>query len=391
MGKKFEQVQMDLFADVDTKKVKKEPRPKDKPANNKGTEASASVFGWRFQVVVGIILSFINIETLASVEIEGTTEDIELHFNDRKTEYIQVKSMQGDILQKKNASKATDAMNTLINTSNITKGDYSKIVYVANFENPLSYTNKMLNAEWTPNRHEAYIRNYYSLTKKGQTFIDERVKKAQSDLAKNYDSSVQFFDKNKLYIGTVLFRSDEDDSTRNEILKETIDSFFERINLRQSWSKVRNIENMMVNDYITEASSKANTERHERITKERLVWKIIFQIIDEEPQEYRDNVPISVEGEVDKYEEYFIKQQVQNIEIINKVLAGLNTYASSHIITRENCMNFVNLKWKEYVDFFPLPSSGDEVVQEYGVKLIMLKVIAGNHIISKIKRGVNLE
>ena len=68
--------QLSLFEeDQGNIKNKKEPRPKNIPVTKK-TDASASAFGWRFQVVVGIILSLHNIQELESVEIEGDTEDI---------------------------------------------------------------------------------------------------------------------------------------------------------------------------------------------------------------------------------------------------------------------------------------------------------------------------
>lgn len=73
--------QLNLGIDLVEIEEEKSPRPKEMPADEKtkNTDASASIFGWRFQVVTGIILSLRNIKKLKSVEIEGHTEDIELY------------------------------------------------------------------------------------------------------------------------------------------------------------------------------------------------------------------------------------------------------------------------------------------------------------------------
>ena len=109
----------------------KKTRPKNVPAI-KNTDASASAFGWRFQIIAGIILSIHNIKEIKFVEIEGSTEDIELYFSDKDPAYIQSKAIQGNIFDKTDvaATKATMAMNTLINTSNRTEGKYSELMYV---------------------------------------------------------------------------------------------------------------------------------------------------------------------------------------------------------------------------------------------------------------------
>lgn len=73
--------QMDLFEVTDVQNLKKEPRDKNIPAEGtKQTNASASAFGWQFQIIVGIILSLENIKNLNEVKIEGNTEDVELYF-----------------------------------------------------------------------------------------------------------------------------------------------------------------------------------------------------------------------------------------------------------------------------------------------------------------------
>ena len=64
--------------------------------NNKTTNrnASASAFGWDFQINSAILLMIDNIEDVSYVKVEGKYEDIELYLNNGKTIYAQAKSFQ---------------------------------------------------------------------------------------------------------------------------------------------------------------------------------------------------------------------------------------------------------------------------------------------------------
>ncbi|MBS4971894.1 MAG: hypothetical protein KHZ66_09970 [Lacticaseibacillus rhamnosus] len=277
--------QIELLNLEDLNDLTKHPREKQKPAlESKNTEASASVFGWEFQIVAGITLSLKNIKDLKYVEIEGSTEDIELYFERKEPEYIQAKSVHQNPLDAKDAYKATLAMNTLINTSNITKGKYSKLVYVSNLRNPLSLTNALLEASWVPNMGAVFTRSYQDLPVQAKKFIDKRIKKAQEQLKKyNYLSSKDYFDLNKLYVTTILFDPDRNDEHRYSVLEGTLQALFESAKIKQSRSKISHIRNLLLTHYLSNASSDVSSKKHVKLTKEMLVWRIIFELINEVP------------------------------------------------------------------------------------------------------------
>lgn len=394
MEKKDDEIgQLDLFSTEESKSIKKEPRAKNIPANEKkakNTESSASIFGWHFQIVTGIIFSLLHIEELESVEIEGATEDIELHFHENKSEYIQVKSIQKNPIDSKDNSKATDAMNTLINTSNLTKGTYSKLVYVVNFRNPLNLSESILAASWMPKENRAYIRPYTALPEEAQKFIHSRVSAAQKQLDKKYLSSIDNFDYGRLFIATILFGSDERDQERFSALEGALEDFFLKLKLGISPSKINRVKNMLENYYIVNAGSNEYSEWHQIITKERLIWRIIFEIIDEVPAEFLDSAPMEIQTELQIYGDDFFAKQAGKIEIVNQILAGLKQYYPDKEPSKSVCNDFIDSHWKTYRDLFPIADE-NQSLREYGTKMIMLRAIRNKRTINNIKRKVNLK
>ncbi|MDK7184214.1 hypothetical protein [Lacticaseibacillus rhamnosus] len=378
--------QIELLNLEDLNDLTKHPREKQKPAlESKNTEASASVFGWEFQIVAGITLSLKNIKDLKYVEIEGSTEDIELYFERKEPEYIQAKSVHQNPLDAKDAYKATLAMNTLINTSNITKGKYSKLVYVSNLRNPLSLTNALLEASWVPNMGAVFTRSYQDLPVQAKKFIDKRIKKAQEQLKKyNYLSSKDYFDLNKLYVTTILFDPDRNDEHRYSVLEGTLQALFESAKIKQSRSKISHIRNLLLTHYLSNASSDVSSKKHVKLTKEMLVWRIIFELINEVPEEFYEEIPSGIDSELDKYTDDFIKEQAERIGVINKITSGLVKFTTEKRITKAILRDFVTKKWKDYRDLFPLDEDPD--VQEYGIKLLMVRILNGKNVIAKFRK-----
>ncbi|WP_368791276.1 hypothetical protein AB3Z09_04005 [Companilactobacillus farciminis] len=382
-GKSYKEIS--LFENsTEASEMEKKPRDKSIPAGNKNTDASASVFGWRFQIVAAIIFSLMEIEKLKYVEIEGSTEDIELYFNGLNTEYIQAKAIQKNPLDAKDNKKAKDAMNTLINTSNITKGRYSKLVYVANFRNPLNLKESLLNASWMSAMNEAFIRPYTSLPREGRDFIDKKIKSAQKDLGVKYLNTLDYFDLNRLYISTILLNPDDQDNEQLSVLSGTIEKFLADADISTaiSRSKIDGIKGMLVDKYLSNAGSKEDGERHKKITKEILIWRIIFELLEKAPGGSED-IPFDIESEVEIYEQSFIQNQSENGEIANKILGCLSMYTSGKSINRNGVNSFINEKWSNFKEIFPLDD--DEMVQEYGIKSIMQRIIYGRRTINKIK------
>lgn len=389
-----------LNLELDTLNTKEEtekkilsPRDKKVPAEKKPkeTDASASIFGYEFQIIVGIILSFLNIEKLTRIEIEGETEDIELYFSDRKPEYIQVKAVQANPIDTKDNYKAVLAMNTLINTSNRVKGRYSKLMYVANFANPIDLPDDVLQKVWLPKKDTPFEASYDSLPEVAKNLIQARIKKARELLEKNnHLSTIKFFELKKLYIMTMLYNSEDSSLVKYQMLEATIENFFESIDFGKiPKSKVDKIRDMFISRYLSNGGSKESKSTHEKITKKSLVWRIIFSVIDGPPPEFYNYVPVEIVHDLETYENDFIQQQVEETTLITRILIGFTKYTTRlKIRTKDDAYIFINEKWREYSDIFP---ADDELLKEYGTKLIMVRIIYGQRKIDKIKKGANLK
>lgn len=390
---KYEQQELFDPVAIVTENINK-PRDKNIPAKN--TEASASAFGWQFQIATGVILSIIHISDLKSVEIEGQTEDIELYFKDSDPEYVQVKAVQRDYTEAKDTEKATLAMNTLINTSNLTKGKYSKLVYVANFRNPLSMTEARLEAAWKPSMDSVFSVNYMNLPSTAKRFVDKRIASAQKQLRDNhYDDSIRCFDVNRLYISTILFgemqsrqSSSGTDQTNPTVLKGVISDLMQNAKIATRRMTIDHVSHALESYYFSNAGSSSMSKKHIKITKERLIWRIILELIGDGGSITDDNLPLALTSEVDDYVQSFIEDQSRDISVINKVYAELADYLPGKYPSKIEAEAFINERWKKFKEDFPLHN--DDEVQEYGTKQLIRMILEGQRTVYKIKKAVDM-
>lgn len=376
--------QLKLFS---TEEILK-PRDKMIPAV-KNTESSSSVFGWRFQIITGIIFSIKNIQELKSVEVEGRTEDVELYFTRKDPMYIQVKAIYKNIIDAKDPVKATFAMNTLINTSNRVGNKYSELVYVANFRNPLNLTDALLASAWKPYMDSIFIKKYNELPEAAKAFIEDRIDKAQEQLKKgNYTNSIENFDRDRLSISTILFGPDSD-TNEVSVLGGTLEAFFQDAKIKMRRRTISKLEKSLVTYYFANAGSSTSSEKHVTITKEKLVWRVIFEVMDCNADDYDKVVPIQLIDEVNEYVDEFIQDQSQDISIINKIYAGIAKYAPNGIYSESIVDNYINNEWEKYKIDFPLNEDAD--IQEYGIKILIKKIIEGQRIVHKLTKAVDLK
>lgn len=387
--------QRELFNSVEDG-VEPHSNPRDKRIPAKNTEASASAFGWEFQVVTGVILSILHISDLKSVEIEGQTEDIELYFENSEPEYVQVKAVQRDYIEAKDAAKATLAMNTLINTSNLTKGKYSKLLYVANFRNPLSMTEARLAAVWKPEMDSVFSKSYTSLPSTAKKFIDNRISSARKQLRDHdYNDSISHFDMNRLYIATILFGPIENGQlssvsrqTDSTVLKGVIRDLMQNAKISVRRLTIEHVCQALESYYFANAASPSSNKKHLKITKERLIWRIILELIGNSDSIIDDNLPLSITSEVDDYVKLFIEDQSRDISVINKVYAELADYYPGKDPNKTEAESFINSRWTRFKEDFPLDD--DEEVQEFGTKQLIRMILEGQRTVYKIKKAVNM-
>ena len=98
--------------------------------------ASASAFGWDFQVNAAILLMLENIKEAKCVRVEGADEDIEITFQDEKKLYAQAKAVEKPDDTSHVIDKLAKALETLSEAAK--NGDGKIFTYITNSSNPFN-------------------------------------------------------------------------------------------------------------------------------------------------------------------------------------------------------------------------------------------------------------
>jgi hypothetical protein len=167
--------------------------------------ASASIFGWQFQINVAIYLMFKYFKEFSELKVEGEKEDIEIVLKNKNKIYAQAKSkkdINGDT--KSYTGKLKDALSSL---SDVKNSNAEKLMYISNLEpNPLNSGTKEFE------ELEAFL-FYNELKEESKQKIDAQLK----SLGKKID-------KTKLVIAKVPFAG-EDKTNKQKYIIRQLDKF----------------------------------------------------------------------------------------------------------------------------------------------------------------------
>lgn len=97
--------------------------------------ASASIFGWQFQINSAILYFINHIKEIKSIRIEGKDEDIEISLLNGKKILIQAKSSSKLGIDKSAIKKLRQGINTLYLGSQ--NNEVEKLIYTTNYPNPI--------------------------------------------------------------------------------------------------------------------------------------------------------------------------------------------------------------------------------------------------------------
>ncbi|KRL82279.1 hypothetical protein [Lactobacillus ultunensis] len=379
--------QLSLFStdDLDSKELK----PEDKEKN---TQASYSAWGWLFQITAAIVMGLKYRKNLTEIKVEGKTEDIELYFKNKKPIYVQAKSTGKSIEDTSNATQhCTAALNTLINTSNIKKNNYSQLIYISNFLNPLKLTDEVWRALWKPNKDELLVQNYANdIPKEGKDYLNERADEAKNQLKKGgYLSTDYYFDWNKVSVATLIFSRKNEENLEDNIkecaaLNKLVDEILERdTNVLRD-----NIEAELYRRYGNNATNFKLT-----IKKNEICSLFIYKIVQGAPETYLEkNIPIFEQADVETYAKGFIDEQSQNIEVINKILADFYEFDASKYNNEDEKLNaFIDQEGedKQLKSYFPMDEK-DEEIQKGCLKYLTYKILYKQRVIKNTREEFSI-
>ncbi|MBP3699562.1 MAG: hypothetical protein J6J01_08825 [Oscillospiraceae bacterium] len=216
------------------------------------TNASASAYGWVFQVGAGITLMLDNVTEFTSMKMEGKSDDIEFTLPTGKI-YAQAKS----VTQMGNQSTASTNLNDALRLldSDNKNGDAIRLIYITNIANPLS--SKMASAF----QYE-HVYDFSTLSEVDQEKIKSKVSPD--------------FPTDKLQIHILNFFGEGDNKFANvkvkiaEFLRDAIGDPSYSKRLLDSW-----FETFMVN-----CSDKPKEQKELTLSKNDIMLPVIILVID---------------------------------------------------------------------------------------------------------------
>ena len=102
-------------------------------------DASASSFGWNFQVNAGIFLFLHYIKEAKSIKIESKYEDVEICLKNKTKIYAQAKSVQSECNTGSAKNKMKDA---ILSLGKVPVGENDILIYISNIREPIGGAGK---------------------------------------------------------------------------------------------------------------------------------------------------------------------------------------------------------------------------------------------------------
>ncbi|MBQ2922048.1 MAG: hypothetical protein IJE60_03000 [Tyzzerella sp.] len=326
------------------------------------TNASASAYGWVFQVGAGITLMLDNVKDFTSLKMEGKSDDIEISLNTGKI-YAQAKSVTQIGDQRSASTNLNNALKLL--ASDNKNGDAVKLIYITNIANPLS------SKQSSAFQYE-HIYDFSVLSKEDQDNICSKVEKD--------------FATEKFQVHILNFFGEGDNKFANvklkisEFLREALDDPSYNKRLLDSW-----FETFMVN-----CSDKPDNEKSVNLNKKQIMMPVIVLVIDTPLSEEEFNKVCDYEDYCEIEQEFreVINRQICDYEFVAEVTGDFLYKRNQQVKSNQYRYTYVKEEWKNYEHYFNVIK--DEEKREALIKLILLTIITRRNKINRIKEAANL-
>ncbi len=323
--------------------------------------ASASAFGWQFQVNSAILLMLENIKNAKRIRVEGSDEDIEVTLQDKSKIYAQAKA----VVKPDDYTHVIDKLAAALETLNLAakNGDGSKFTYVTNSPNP--FNNQKTMSFFTGRTHLDFDELPDSAQKKIEKILQD---KGYSDL-----------DVQKMDVRVIPFFG-KDLKNRYKEIQACINEFLDSVEIDAAGINAR-IMDIWQRDLFQNATQ---TDTAITISKEQMVWPLIVLVADRTAaNEYKKDFDDDEIAEVERKYRLIINQNTMSYEMISKIMSDYRK------LKKKSVKAFVNEQWKDYL-YMTNTIDADDQTKESIVKITLYKVLVQRESIKAIKRGANL-
>lgn len=329
--------------------------------------ADSTMFGFDFQVNAAIILMLKNIKELKSLKLEGNHEDIELCYNDGEYILAQAKSVSDPINDFRNVLKnLKKALETL--SEGEKEVSVKRLIFITNSRNPL---HEKINVSVFEG--ESY-REYSTLSENSKNLIDKYLKSIKNPL-----------DTEKFVIQVLPFETDQREE-RYKIVKNKIDEFIVDLNIVSPGIGKKIMETWQNNIF----KNGTNKDVDIKLTKSEIIWPLIYIITDISlcDDKILNIIDESMYEEVKHRYRELIEIYTERITFFTKVIFDYSVFKSERDRSQQ-FLDFIEKKWVDYKDDFPLSDENDELEKAL-IKIILYTILRNRISIKKIKEGVGL-
>lgn len=315
--------------------------------------ASASAFGWQFQINIAIYLMIKYFGKFEEMKIEGEKEDIEISLNNSKRIYAQAKSKQ-NINDDDTSSYSTKLRKALESLSDVNDNDSESLIYISNLEpNPLnSGTNEFELVSF-------FKYNELSLASK------EKIDIQLNQLQKNIN-------KDKLIIAKVPFFG-EDKETKQKYIIAKIEDFLTFIS-----SDLLPYKNRFLQMLESEALHNATQNNMKlKLKKEDVLWRLlILKLGDGNSIKFDESMEIEEETFFEALDTYdrIINYKEADFDVYNKIS---NLIMKAKIENKEIRSNQFVIKYENEIYDIVFKNNKDsnmETIEKACSKIIAKKI-----------------
>lgn len=321
--------------------------------------ASASAFGWEFQINSAIFLMLENIKDAKRIRVEGADEDIEITLQNNSKIYAQAKSVMKPDDYSHVIDKLSDALETLSLAAKNNNG--SLYTYVTNSPNPFN--------------NQRTMSYFIGVTHLKYSELPNVAKTRIQDILKNNNENI---DLNKLDVRVIPFYGD-DLNNRYKVIHARINEFLEEMNIDVSGGckEIHEIWRSELSKNATQGDVSIS------IGKEEMIWPLIVLAIEKTAaNEYKIEFNDDEIEEIEQKYRRIINQETMDYSIITRVITG---YKKS----KKGKRSFVSENWEDYRDIVD-GIKADDTMQQSLIQIILHRIVTQRDCILRIKSGVNL-
>ena len=363
-------------------------------------DASATSFGWDFQVNAGIYLFLYYIQDATDIKIESKLQDIEITLNDNSKVFAQAKSAQDYTAISDQKEKFKDAIISL--SRNNYKGN--KLLYISNIPNTFKqydncFNNNVISYTECLKGMKDEIDKTISAIDKSLTYkISKEKDNNKSKKLEQLKNKIDDFHKENLYISTIHpYYGPE--NTRYTIIGDQIISFLvNTIGLdRDDATSIK--QKLLEHWQLTfgHDSTIKDKDFNGRIKKNEFVWPVIAYLVDGRLPDIADSLNFVLDESTKRHAERILQSNNsyyhERFEFTNKVLQSYTRFKKELIGQSVNNpeIEFLRKYGKDFEDEFKKISKDDTELQEYLTKIFLYRIIINHRNVNKVYSKVGVK